>query len=425
MRNARVLGWMPGTKPAKIPKRIPMNKKKINSNSIIMKTKKTKEGNVELYVPKGEELTKKASVFYNPEMKFDRYLSEVIVSIVKPKKICDCLGASGVRGLRYKSVSRGSEVVVNDKNPSAIKLAEKNAKLNKLKIRTEKKDANILLEEEMFDFIDIDPFGSPIFFLDSAANSIKNNGIVAITATDTGPLSGTSPLTCLRRYGIKSSRVDFSKELGLRILISATIKNFARYDMAFNPIFSYYKRHYFRVFGKVERGAGRTNNLLENFDYLSYCYNCGFRERGILDKCKHCKGKIKLLGSIYLGDFASKEFCDEILKKWWAKVKDIQEKSGPTRGQSITYSHLIRQKGSEEKLESYLTLPNISRFVRIIKEEQEFPPYYETHKICKWNKKKLRRIDELLDKLKGKKTHFTPTGIKTKKSFGEFIRNLS
>lgn len=366
-----------------------------------MKTKKIKEGDVELYVPKEEGLTKKASVFYNPEMEFDRDLSEIVVSVLRPRKICDCLGASGVRGLRYKSVLAGrvdkgglapySEVVINDKNPKAAELAESNRRLNSLNVRVERKDAKVLLLEEVFDFIDIDPFGSPIYFLDSAAKSIRNNGLISMTATDTGPLSGTSPLTCFRRYGIKSFKTDFSKELGLRILISSAIKNFARYDMAFNPIFSYYKRHYFRVFGQIKKGSGRANKLLERFDYISYCPDCGFRERGILSKCKNCKGEIRLIGPVYLDDFASKEFCDKMLK--------LQNE----------------ENSNSEK---------ISKLVKTVKEEQGFPPYYETHKICKWNKKRLKRMDELLDKLEGKRTHFTPTGLKTKKSFGEVLRVL-
>jgi tRNA (guanine26-N2/guanine27-N2)-dimethyltransferase len=315
-------------------------------------------------------------------MKFDRDLCEVIISVLRSKRICDCLGASGVRGLRYKSVLKGSKVTINDRDSKAVRLIERNAKLNKLEVNIENRNANILLLENVFDFIDIDPFGSPIYFLDSAAKSIKNNGIIAMTATDTAPLCGTSPLTCLRRYGIKSFRVDFLKELGLRILISAVIKNFAKYDQAFSPIFSYYRRHYFRVFGRIERGAWRANKLMKQFEYLSYCSKCGFRKKGILEKCEYCKSKIELIGPIYLGDFASIEFCNKIIKK--------------TR----------------------------SEFVKIIRDEQGYLPYYEIHKLCKLNKKQPKRMEELLEKLEGKRTHFTPLGIKTKKSFEEVLGSL-
>ena len=351
-----------------------------------MKLKKISEGMIKIIVPDEKELTKKMSVFYNPEMKFDRDLSEIIVSILKPKKICDCLCASGVRGLRYASVLKDSEIVLNDRNIKALKFAERNAELNKLKVRIENKDGNNLLLEEMFDFIDIDPFGSPIYFLDNAAKSIRNKGVVAMTATDTAPLCGTSPLTCLRRYGIKSLRTDFPKEFGLRILISATTRNFAKYDLAFKPIFSYYQRHYFRIFGRIERGGGRADKLLEQFNCLSYCQKCGWRKEGISEKCEDCRSKTQIIDKIYLGDFADKNFCKKLKK--------------------------------ENKY------PNLSKLIETVKEEQGFPPYFDIHKLCKLNKKQPKKMEVLLEKLEGKRTHFSETGIKTKRGFENVIESL-
>ncbi|HIE41109.1 MAG TPA: hypothetical protein EYP80_00430 [Candidatus Aenigmarchaeota archaeon] len=48
-----------------------------------MRFQKVKEGKVEFFVPIEEKLTKKVCVFYNPVMKFDRDLSEIIISILK------------------------------------------------------------------------------------------------------------------------------------------------------------------------------------------------------------------------------------------------------------------------------------------------------------------------------------------------------
>ena len=63
------------------------------------------------------------------------------------------------------------------------------------------KNLNVLLSENRFDYIDIDPFGSPVGFVDSAMRSIKNGGVVACTATDTAALCGVYPRVCQRRYG--------------------------------------------------------------------------------------------------------------------------------------------------------------------------------------------------------------------------------
>ncbi len=354
-----------------------------------MKLKIVKEGSIKLNVPVNEKLTKKMSVFYNPEMKFDRDLSELIISVLKPKKICDCLAASGARGLRYKSILKDSEVVLNDRNPNTAKVMKKNAELNKLGIRIENKDANKLLLENLFDFIDIDPFGSPIYFLDSAAKSIRNRGVVALTATDTAPLCGTSPLTCLRRYGIRSLKTDFYKELGLRIFISSAIKSFAKYDMAFTPIFSYCRRHYFRIFGKIDRGCKRTDSLLEQFDYISYCQKCGFRRIGLREKCDNCGNKLNLIGKIFTGNFASPEFCVKLEK------------------------------------ESNKTFGYLSDFVNQIRAEQDYFGYYDIHKICKLNQKRIKKKKYLIEKLDGCRTHFLDTGIRTNKEFSEILKILS
>ena len=367
-----------------------------------MKLELKKEGKIKFFVPAARKITKKDEVFYNPEMKFDRDLSEIIVSILKPKKICDCLAASGVRGLRYKSVLDSAEVVANDKNPKASELIKKNSELNKLGIRVENKDANVLLSEEKFDFIDIDPFGSPIYFLDSCARAIKNKGSVAITATDTAPLCGTYSETCLRRYGIKSFRVDFAKELGLRILLSAVIKNFAKYDLSFKPLFSYYKRHYFRIFGSVEQGAKKVDKLLEEFDYLSYCERCGWRKKGIFEKCGFCGSKVILIQNLYLGNFAQKEFCNKILEKLGCKT--MIDKVLPPR---------VKESG---------THPSV--LIRAVRDEQGYPPYYEIHRLCKLNKKQPKKMEVLLEKLEARRTHFSPLGIKTKKEFSEIIKCL-
>jgi tRNA (guanine26-N2/guanine27-N2)-dimethyltransferase len=182
-------------------------------------------------------------------------------------------------------------------------------------------------------------------------------------------------------------RTDFSKELGLRILISAAIKNFAKYDLAFKLIFSYYRRHYFRIFGKIERGAGRADKLLKQFNYLSYCHKCGWRKDGIFEECEFCGRKTNLIQEIYLGDFGDKKLC--------------------------------------EKLEKENKYYNLSKLIETIKEEQGFPLYFDIHKLCKLNKKQPKKMDILLKKLEGKRTHFSETGIKTKKSLEDVLKSLS
>ncbi len=166
-----------------------------------------KEGEVSIEIPKSETIYD-ASVFYNPEMEFNRNISVSAVSLLKDsfRNGCDLLSASGIRGLRYIKES-GIDCHFNDINRDATKLIKKNLKKNKIKADVTNKDANLLLRESKFGFIDIDPFGSPIHFIDSAVRSLPSKGLLAFTATDTAPLAGTYPKKSLRRYGIKSIKL--------------------------------------------------------------------------------------------------------------------------------------------------------------------------------------------------------------------------
>ncbi|MCU0373510.1 MAG: ATP-binding protein, partial [Ignavibacteria bacterium] len=56
-----------------------------------------------------------------------------------------------------------------------------------------------------FDYIDIDPFGSPCPFLDAAIKRLSRGGILAVTATDTSALAGKSAVT-EREFNIDGSK---------------------------------------------------------------------------------------------------------------------------------------------------------------------------------------------------------------------------
>ena len=68
-----------------------------------------------------------------------------------------------------------------------------------------------------FDYIDVDPFGSPNPFLDAAIKRIARDGILAVTATDTAPLCGTYTNACRRKYWAVPLRNELMHEIGIRI----------------------------------------------------------------------------------------------------------------------------------------------------------------------------------------------------------------
>ncbi len=365
-----------------------------------MKTRQIKEGKAKLFVPK--ESLYQAAVFYNPRMAFNRNISVAAVqsfqkSAERKVTVLDALSASGARGLRYAKEIRGiKEVFLNDNNPIACKLIKKNIALNKIqqKCKAIKSDASVLMHRNVFDVIDIDPFGSPNVFLDSAARSIYHKGFLAVTATDTAPLSGSYPETCFKKYGIRSMKTDYYSELGVRILISYIILALARRERAFVPQLSFAREHYFRIFGRIEH-AGEIKELLKQFGYVMHCFKCGNRKTGNLELECSCGNRFEICGPVFLGSISDKRFCTQV-------AKECRE----------------RKFAEEESLAKRLA------------SESQFPPfYYNLHYLARVAKIRLPKLDDFIERLKkdgfiAGRTHFCPTAVKTDANYEEIVKML-
>ncbi len=267
------------------------------------------EGSVEIF--SGEK------TFFNPDAELVRDISVAALAVWqkqfgKPISVCDALSATGIRGLRYaKEISGVKEVLLNDSNPIAVRAIKKNISLNKLQkvCKANWSDANkLFFSGKVFDFIDLDPFGSPAQFVDGAANAIFHKGFVGTTATDTAALCGSKPFAGLRKYGLLLRKTDFYQELGLRSLITFSILTFAKWDRAFIPVLSFSHKHYYRIFGKIAH-AGEIEKLLKQINFVSYCRKCANRKTGSENICDFCGSQTEILGPIYLGKVDEKEFC--------------------------------------------------------------------------------------------------------------------
>lgn len=222
------------------------------------------EGKAQLKVYSGK-ICKKLPVFYNPEMKENRDISVSLLNVLgREMEIALPLAGSGVRGIRFLKECFGAKVYFNDINPKAYDLIKKNLELNKVDGEVFCQDANLfLLNSDGFDYIDIDPFGSPNVFLDSAVKRIARNGILAVTATDTSSLAGTFVKTCLRKYWAKPLHNSLMHEMGIRILIRKVQLIGAQYEKALIPIFSHSTKHYMRVYFKCDKGKQKADAILK------------------------------------------------------------------------------------------------------------------------------------------------------------------
>ncbi len=367
-----------------------------------MKLLQIREGKTKLFVPEAEKVSKRMHVFYNPSQEFNRNISVSAVQAFQNQskqklKICDALAGTGVRGLRYaKEVSGVKSVALNDKNPLASRLIRKNIAANNLRKKcvVSHNDANVLLSKNIFTVVDIDPFGSASPFLDAAARSVFWKGFFCVTATDTAPLCGTYPDACFRKYGVRSLLTDYYSELGVRVLISSIILACAKYEKAFFPVLSFSREHYYRVFGKIERGAKKCDKALQQFGFVMHCSRCGNRKFGDIETECSCGSKFKICGPVLLGKINDKKFIME----------------------AIQYA---RKNGFSFE----------SSFLSSLSKELVVPFYYDLHYLAKTAKTKIPKIEELIASLKKKgfaasRTNFCPTAVKTDASFAQLKRML-
>jgi tRNA (guanine26-N2/guanine27-N2)-dimethyltransferase len=271
----------------------------------------------------------RAPVFFNPVMEFNRDMSILALQayqriVNRELSVCEPLTATGIRGLRYASEVQGAKIVVSgDINAHSAKLAEHNIVLNSLtdRVSIEHKDANRLLTEHSapktrFDFVDIDPFGTPVPHLDAAVQALRNNGLLAATATDMAPLCGVHAKACIRKYGGRPIRTEYCQELAVRFLSGAIATAAAKHDVGMRVLFSHCSDHYIRVYAQIGYGAQKADDALRNMGYVLHCFSCLHRETASKPfpesaaKCPECGGRMDWGGPMWLGKIFDGQFID-------------------------------------------------------------------------------------------------------------------
>ncbi len=276
----------------------------------------------------------RAPVFFNPVMEFNRDFSVLALQAYQRKmnkelSICEPLAATGVRGLRYAAEVEGTKSVESgDINEHSVKLAAYNIMLNNMqdRVQIKHKDANLLLIEhsapkKRFDVVDIDPFGTPVPHLDSAVQALRNNGLLAATATDMAPLCGVHAKACIRKYGGKPLRTEYCQELAVRLLAGTIATVSAKHDIGVQVLFSHCSDHYIRVYSQISYGAQKADEALRKMGYVLHCFSCLHREITSKPfpetalKCPECGGKMEHAGPMWIGEIFNSQFISEMTKE--------------------------------------------------------------------------------------------------------------
>lgn len=270
----------------------------------------------------------RAPVFYNPVMEFNRDLTVLAFQAYQRAAnreitICEPLTGTGIRGIRYAAEIQGVKTVTSsDINQRSAKLAEHNIVLNGLqeRVTVEHKDANRILSDhsaphKRFDIIDIDPFGTPVPYLDSAIRALRNKGLLATTATDMAPLCGVHQKACIRKYGGKPMRAEYCQELAIRLLAGCIATVAAKHEIGIRIIFSHCSDHYIRVYAEIGYGAQKADESLKTLGYVLHCFKCLHRETASKPfssslQCPQCSTKMEYAGPLWLGKILDRQFIE-------------------------------------------------------------------------------------------------------------------
>jgi tRNA (guanine26-N2/guanine27-N2)-dimethyltransferase len=377
-------------------------------------TETIKEGTVKVVVPKLSAYVKnrwdyapsKAPVFYNPVMELNRDLAVLALQthqklLGREVSACEPLTGCGLRGIRFAAEVEGVRTVfLNDIKPEATMLAGFNAELNNVAdcVEVANEDANLFLSRhaaprKRLDYVDVDPFGPPVPYLDSAIRALRNGGLLALTATDMAPLCGVHPRACLRKYGGQPLRTEYCHELAVRLLTGCLTMMAAKHAVGVKVLFSHSVDHYVRAYATVNYGARKADKSVKQVGYILHCFACFHRETvsGITAPlkrvCPSCGTKLKVAGPLWLGRIEDENFCS------------LMETETKQRGLS------------QEK--------RILKMLSLVQNEAEAPAtYYTVDKICDKLNLPVPALKEVIESVRESgfqavPTHFNSRGVRT------------
>jgi len=190
-------------------------------------------------------------VFYNPAMRLSRDLHVAFAKQFNFSGIMlDGLAASGIRGIRL-NLEAGVNVEFCDSSRMATETIAGNLEMNGIKSKIYNERVEDLLQDRKYDWIDVDPFGTPAPYLKAALKGLNDGGILGVAATDTAVLCGAKPSICMKRYGAVSMRRVAAKEVGVRILLSMIHNIASGMGKGIEPLLCYSEGHHLRVFVRL------------------------------------------------------------------------------------------------------------------------------------------------------------------------------
>ncbi len=375
-----------------------------------MKLVKISEGGNEYDVPvptSSDSIPRKSDdSFFNTYQELNRDISVLVIRSYansrnkKSFTVCEPFGGAGVRSCRYALETPATNIYYNDVSREALKIVEKN--INSLPASSKDKLSTSNLEftdfinylyskKQIMDFIDIDPYGSPISFVHSSLKLITVSGLLAFTATDLASLTGLYPRALYSKYGIGlfDKRIGNVHELAIRTLITGIQHVGLTQKQSLLPVLTLYHRHFIRTFMIRMRGVDK---VLDKTGFLCQCRKCSFIFKTELKKkrysCPNCGSNPYRIGPLYLGPIHNDTLLRDMIKDFHVKSFNMSK--------------------------------NITKILNTMIQENsmKIPWSYDIQNLTRTIKTPIPPLDELSEQLgdigyKFSKTHFSGTCIKT------------
>jgi tRNA (guanine26-N2/guanine27-N2)-dimethyltransferase len=340
---------------------------------------------------------KVGGAFYNPNSKIIRDLGVLAAASYRRQngnlRVLDAMSGCGVRSLRYWLESGADFVWANDGNPELNEILLENLAeaIAAGCCQITHENAHRLFfdrycQQDYYNFIDVDCFGSAAPYLSSVLWGAKINGLIYLTSTDGRTATGKLPENSLKAYGSYARSHPASQEQGFRLLIGSIQQQAAAMGLGIEPIFSLFASKTYRVMLRLVASPRLMEN---NYGFLGYCHQCGdyqqitWRQLGRIS-CPHDRSPLVISGAMWLGNLHQAE-----------ELKNMQS--------------LAREWSWRSQ----------SELLSVMLGEIDFPPYFYTlgeigRKGCLDIPKRSHLIEALQNKgYRATITHFDPQAIKT------------
>ena len=229
-----------------------------------------------------------SSVFYNPAMSGSRTRSVLLLKYAIESGMLGetrdirfgQLTASGLRARRWinelpAEMAKRISATVVDLDEDALKWAmESHVRFGTSHgeglLIPRNGDLRVEVLKSGRHWVDIDPYGSPAPFIDSAIQSMARSGVMEISATDQRRSLVRRGQALMRRYGAKVRTDGLAHDSGMRVMLASISRSAARHDRIISPLLSVWDSHHLRVSFRILKSVSGANDLEGNIGWRVY-----------------------------------------------------------------------------------------------------------------------------------------------------------